>query len=237
MSQLLRTQFGDRLKQVLHSRGLKPVDLARLTGESPAKVGGWLQGKGLMTQGLAQLALSLDVSLDWLIHGVGPERVSETLKLDTQEEQLIWALRQYGDLATQHFCGLLAAVERAGITSTLQHMRAQALLADIDLPSVILSNSGCFLTANEAFGALLDFEQEKISALAGINYKKWLPHTLRSEFAVLLNKTLMQNNTDSNYVTVNIQQEGKFYLFNIYGRMFSDKDISGVQFVFFRIKK
>ncbi len=237
MEQLLRTQFGERLKQVLAARSFKSADLARLTGESPAKVAGWLQGKGLMTQGLTTLATHLDVSVDWLIHGIGPERVSEAVELSSQEEQLVIALRHYGVSAARHLLGLLTTVERDGITTSLQHVRAQALLADLTLPSVILCHHGNFLAANEAFGGLLGFDQEKMDALFGQSYKKWLPHRLRSEFAVLLEQTLMKKSYGINSVTLQISQESNVHYFNIRCRLFSNKDTSGVQFIFFMVKK
>ncbi|MEZ5435684.1 MAG: helix-turn-helix domain-containing protein [Pseudomonadales bacterium] len=180
MDSLLRAQFGERLRQVLAARGLKSADLARLTGESATKAAGWLQGKGLMVAGLAQIAVALDVSLDWLVHGVGSEMAPEKMDLSPMEEQLLVALRHYGESTSRHLLGLLQSIEMTGISASLQQLHAKTLLADMALPSVILCHHGNLLVANEAFAHLLGLECDALDALVGQSYKKWLPHRLRS---------------------------------------------------------
>lgn len=68
-------QFAERLRRAMKARGLerRPAALARYLGLSPTSVGPWYNGVRLPDgASLLRLADKLNVSLDWLLRGVGP---------------------------------------------------------------------------------------------------------------------------------------------------------------------
>jgi len=70
-----------RLWSAMNAKGVKAVDLARITGAKPPSVHKWLTGgtKNLKGQNLVKTAEFLDVSEAWLAHGVPPRERTTSL--------------------------------------------------------------------------------------------------------------------------------------------------------------
>jgi len=70
-----------RLRSAMSAKGVKAVDLVRVTGAKPPSVHKWLTGgtKNLKGQNLVKTAEFLGVSDAWLAHGVPPRERAASL--------------------------------------------------------------------------------------------------------------------------------------------------------------
>lgn len=80
----LVSQIGEKLLALRRERGLDAVAVARAIGITPSALSQWERGavKNLRPENLLKAARFFDVSLPWLITGVGPRRVEECATQD-----------------------------------------------------------------------------------------------------------------------------------------------------------
>jgi len=73
-----------RLEKALEARGVKPVELARATGNKPPSVSDWLSGKTRMMGGQNALKTCdfLRISQEWLFTGRGPSGLDDEVSVN-----------------------------------------------------------------------------------------------------------------------------------------------------------
>lgn len=231
--------FSLRLKEALQRRRLKATDLARLTDVSDAKVSGWIHGKGLTLTNLIHIAEALQVSLNWLVHGIGSEQLAANGRLNPLEKDLVLALRHFGTESVDHLNRFLSRFYLASLGSSLKQFHAHNLAVDMNPPFAILDTHGKLLTANLAFNQLLRLSDEHITQAIQQEYTQWLPRHLHTPVRHLMKETLQNGHAGTKKIQITRNSnENSFFI--IKSRMLDMPDIQagcGVQMVFFPLEE
>lgn len=86
--------IGERLKQGLVLRDKSARELAELTRTSQSTVSAWLKGKNLTFKSIENITKTLNLSVNWLILGIGEPDRSSWLQLSDKEQSLIYLGRR-----------------------------------------------------------------------------------------------------------------------------------------------
>jgi transcriptional regulator with XRE-family HTH domain len=108
------SEIGDRIKALRQERGERLGDLGAAAGLSASAVHQWESGttKGLRPANLVAVADHYNVSIRWLVTGVGPQRVTETrTEFEFQAIELFRKLTEDGQHAALAHLNWMAAQE------------------------------------------------------------------------------------------------------------------------------
>lgn len=91
MSDLNR--FGRRLRQMIHTRGMRQKDLARAIRVRDATISEWVSGRVFpQARQLIAISRTLDVSIDWLLTGREPSVEAHLVEVRNGLLRLAWRL-------------------------------------------------------------------------------------------------------------------------------------------------
>lgn len=167
--------FADRLQIVLDESGLSKSTLALSLDVSPATITGWLKGKGPTLDNLVRLSQLLNISLCWLVNGVGPMRLHGPMHVSRDEEELIMQLRFFPEEVVDHLFIFLAAVTNAESDYDLvNRARASKVLSSVGLAMAILDSHHIVRDINSEYLKLLNIEPAKKVNVVGSSLLDWV---------------------------------------------------------------
>lgn len=177
--------FSDRLQVILQDNRISKSSLALSLGVSPATITGWLNGKSPTLENLAKVATTLNVSLCWLVKGVGPMRLHGPMHVTKAEEELLLQLRYFPEEVFDHLFVFLAAITNSGSESHLvKRARASKVLSSVGLAMAILDSRHIIRDINAEYLKLLNFEPAMKASIVGSSILDWIPAEQHGQFVL-----------------------------------------------------
>lgn len=99
--------FKERFNKALSDRGISQASLAAILDVPRSSISNWIKNESIPTDHLVRIALELNISIDWLINGEGPERLLGPQYIAASEKAFIESLRMLGKEITQTYLDLI----------------------------------------------------------------------------------------------------------------------------------
>lgn len=170
---------------------MRASQLAQALGVSRAAVNSWLKGEKLSLGNVVGIANALDVSLNWLVGGIGSVNLAADPALSADEENLLRLLRHLGDDALSQALGMLKAMQSVE-QNPLKRFKAYDLVSRSELPIAVLDADGFLVYSNIYHNRLIGLGDDHQPSLNSHHFTEWIPRVFHRQFRSLLQDTLRQ---------------------------------------------
>lgn len=148
-----------RLHDALHERGLSQATLAAILDVPRSSISNWLKSESIPTRHLIRLATELNISIDWLVTGDGPEKLFGPQYIGQKEKIFIESLRSLGNKFTDNYLQLLhSAVEPAYGPSPYETAGLSRFMDDTRVAWAVIGHDGRIMNASAALFELLEVD-------------------------------------------------------------------------------
>lgn len=184
-----KPHIGTRIRLALDARDMRPSDLAARSGVSRAAVSSWLKGENLSLANINIIAKVLDVSLNWLVMGIGSVQLAADSDVSQEEQNLLRLLRHFGEDALSQSLGMVRATQEQA-QDPLKCFKAYDLVSSTQLPVAVLDADGFLVYSNIYHNRLLGLENVDRLKLQSHHFTEWIPRVFHRPFRNLLQDTL-----------------------------------------------
>ncbi len=158
-------------------RDVSVTELSLDLDVSKASVSEWLSSGKIAFDHLVALSIRLNVSIHWLLTGMGDLGLCGSLRLSRTEFEVLQKLRALGgDKAVEKVHQFLSALMSSQLgDEPMQQVMYQKIMHDLACPLCVLDERGVICDANAAFLQLVGIKPENIRQLVGHHLVAWLP--------------------------------------------------------------
>lgn len=155
------TNIGNRIKEAMALNNTSISDFSVRTGVSRFSIAQWLKGNNLTTDSLCLIANELNISINWIIFGIGDlQRSSGYIPSDTETE-FISICRHINHNCSQSLLALLKSLNTFNAAS--RSINADKLMGDFfscsNTPVAIVQMDGAVLDCNAQFREMLGISE------------------------------------------------------------------------------
>lgn len=184
--------FSDRLNEALIKTATPKSKLALMIGTKPSTVSGWLSGKYPTVNNLISISRALNISLCWLVNGLGPMHMYGPLHISPDEENLLLQLRFFPKDISRHLLNFLAlASQHESDIELINCARASRVLNAADLAMAVFDNNFLIRDINNEFLKLLNIPEELKKQLINTYFIDWLSTKDKGKMIMSLNNAKM----------------------------------------------
>ena len=164
-----------RLQYAMQARGVTATNLAYALGVSKSSVSDWLKGGGLTLNNITAIAVELNLSLDWLLHGKGSMDLFGPIHPSKDEMQLIQQLRNAGPTVFEAFFNMLGNMAKPMLgDDPVSQILALEMLEKSRMPMTVINHKGFIIDINEICMALLGDQLDKQKDVVGSHFANWI---------------------------------------------------------------
>lgn len=156
------SEVGGRIRRALKVKGYTPAEVASLTGASRATVSQWFKGRNLTLNALEKLSGQLDISLNWIVFGLGDLSRASSLQITEKEEALLTITRHMENDVAPVISELFKSVARynSGLTNIANQSRADQMFELARIARVCFLTDGTIVDANPFFRSTFGVEEQ-----------------------------------------------------------------------------
>lgn len=169
-------KVGKRLKEIMEYRNVSLTTLSLEIGVSKASVSDWIKTGRLSFEHLVGISICLNVSLDWLLLGIGKVDLHGPLHPSGEEREMISLLRECGGMqALTGFHKFIENLLHAQLgDAPVQQVLAHKMLDDMACPLCVIDQQGLICDANYQCLSMLELNSPERTGFIGDNIKKWI---------------------------------------------------------------
>lgn len=144
--------------------------MASLTGASRASVSQWFKGRNLTLKTLESISEQLDISLNWMVFGLGDVSRVSSLRITEKEEALLTITQHMENDVAPVISQLFKSVARynSGLTNIANQSRADQMFELARIARVCFLTDGTIVDANAFFRSTFGVE-EQVSGSYSVN--------------------------------------------------------------------
>ncbi|CAA0105520.1 Uncharacterised protein [BD1-7 clade bacterium] len=180
--------FTERLRDAIETSRYTKTNIALILDVTPATVSGWLNGKHPKLSNLIGLCQLLNVSLNWLISGIGDKHYKGMLHVTETEGELVSTLRVLPGHSRETLMDFLSW--SAGFNASYQldrHAIADDMLKQSRLALIVLSRDGVVSDINVSALDILNLKGHQKAAVIGTQAIDWLMPSYRAGLLMAMN--------------------------------------------------
>lgn len=188
----------DRLRMALRAREMTVTELSLNLNVSKASVSEWLSTGKIAFDHLVLLSIRLNVSVHWLLTGIGEMGLYGALHLSKDETSLLKRAKALSEsLVVEEMHRFLSVLMQLQLgDNPMQQLMYQKILSDLACPLCVLDSRGAICDANLPFLQLLGMSSDHAKRVIGSHLVKWLPRGSMDYSLIFLQKLQESNDAE-----------------------------------------